>query len=389
MTPCHNPLVIILFVEMHVGGSKLSSISNFVVLLRQVEPQPGFIVRPLANLFGHVVNLLFNLVYSIGVANSLGFTIILMTIIFRTLMMPLSIKSQKSMMRMKELKPELDKIQEKYGNSKDPEIIRKMNQEKQMLMQKHDANPLKGCFPMLLQMPIFIGLNFIMRQAFLYIVSLREIYHDLARAIQAVPNYIELLNPLAQELIPNALMQNAAEAQNLYTNYGYTLAQAREAVGDMIHLANPADLARMINRFTAETWAMLEAQIPAAYWADIDSLNSLRGSIETFFTISMVEQSGFGWPQILLPVLTGITMLCSSWLMQQRTADPNADDKVKMQQKIMLIVMPLFMVFITFSLPAGVALFWVTSQVYQVVQDIVLLKKDKVPIALPFTKKGE
>jgi len=375
----------------------LNLLSNFAFLARQIEREPGFIVRPIAALFGHLVNALFNVVYFIGErvfdspANTLGFTIILMTIIFRACMMPLSIKAQKSMMRMRELKPELDKIQAKYGNSKDPEIIKKMNAEKQVLMQKHDANPLKGCFPMLLQMPLFIGLNFIMRQAFLYITHLRTVYYDLATAIQQAPGYIELIRPIALDLLPNAIQRNNEEVARLLNQWQDHSLQAfetaRAQVGDVISLEIPADLSRVINRFTVENWAYLQEHISPSYWAEIARLNDYRHSIESFLGLSMVEQSGWTWPHILLPLLTVITMLCSQWLSQQRMADPNADDKAKMQQKIMLIVMPLFIGFITVGLPGGVALFWVTSQVFQVAQDLILNKKDGIPLKLPFSKK--
>jgi YidC/Oxa1 family membrane protein insertase len=312
-----------------------------------------------------------------------------MTIIFRFLIMPLGLKSQKSMMRMRELKPELDKIEAKYGNSKDPEIVKKKNAEKQVLMQKHDANPLKGCFPMLLQMPLFIGLNFIMRQAFLYIVRLRDLYNELATAIQQVPGYIEMLMPTTLELLPTSILRNNEEVRSLMAQ-GFSFEAARAQVGDVISIAVPADLSRVINRFTSEHWAWLQEQLsdlPAYYWTQIAELNERRHAIESFLGLSMVEQSGWTWPYILLPLLTVITMLCSQWISQQRMADPNADDKVKMQQKIMLIVMPLFLGFITVGLPGGVALFWVTSQVYQVVQDLILNKKDGIPLKLPFRKK--
>jgi len=84
--------------------------------------------------------------------------------------------------------------------------------------------------------------------------------------------------------------------------------------------------------------------------------------------------------------LVGITMLCSSWLMQLRTADPNADDKAKMQQKIMLIVMPVIMTFFTVGFPVGVGLFWITSQIFQIAQDLILNKKAGIPFRLPFKR---
>lgn len=356
---------------------------------RQVEPSPGFIVRPIAAVFGYVIDFLFNIVYAIGPAHSLGITIILMTIIFRALMMPLSIKSQKSMMRMRELKPELDKIEAKYGKSKDPEIVKKMNAEKTALIAKNDANPLKSCFPMLLQMPLFIGLNFIMRQAFLYVSTLRNVYHELAIAIQQVPGYLDIIGPMARPLIPDSILQNNVEAHRLVQYGGQTLEQAREQLGDVISLDVAADLSRVIHLFSAENWAYIQESIPAYYWTAINELNMHRQSIEHFLGLNLVDSSSLSWPTIMVPLLVGVTMLCSSWLMQQRTADPNADEKAKLQQRIMLVVMPVFIAAITFGMPVGVGLFWITSQIYQIAQDIGLNIKDGVPIRLPFMKKAE
>ena len=191
---------------------------------RQVVPEPGFIVGPIARVFGYVIDFVFNIVYAIGPAHSLGLTIILMTIIFRLLMAPLSIKAQKSMMKMRELKPELDKINEKYGKSKDPEITRKANAERSALMAKHGANPLSGCLPMLIQMPMFLGLNFIMRQAFLYITRLRDIYYNLSTALLNVPGIIGdgvgRLEILANEFIPSNMHANNQELSNLLFQHG-------------------------------------------------------------------------------------------------------------------------------------------------------------------------
>jgi membrane protein insertase Oxa1/YidC/SpoIIIJ len=76
--------------------------------------------------------------------------------------------------------------------------------------------------------------------------------------------------------------------------------------------------------------------------------------------------------------------------MQLRQHDPNATDQVKMTQRIMLFAMPLVMAFFTAGFPVGVGIFWISSQVFQVVTDVVLLKKANVKIRLPFMKeRGE
>ena len=82
-----------------------------------------------------------------------GAAIIVITILLKLLTWWPTTKSMKSMQAMSKLKPEMDKIKEKYGNDKN-----RMNQEVMELYKKHGVNPLGGCLPMLIQFPIYIAL---------------------------------------------------------------------------------------------------------------------------------------------------------------------------------------------------------------------------------------
>ena len=365
-----------------------------------VVPEPGFIVGPIARVFGFVIDFLFGIVFStIGPAHSLGLTIILMTIIVRFLMMPLMLKSQRAMLKLREIKPELDKITEKYGKSNDPEIKKKMNAERTVVMSKHGANPLSGCLPLLITMPLFIGLNFIIRQAFLYITRLRDFYHELSVALLNVPGFEAgggKLGEMANRFIPqNMHTNNAALARILVDQgiwYDFTdvqLAAARELVGETIFIAWPEHLTRVINRFTTDEWYELYGYIPTALLPSIQSMVANIASIETFFGLHVVHAAGFGWPGIMIPILVLISSFISSWLMQKRQFDPNADDKVKTQQKIMLYLMPVVMTAFTFTLPAGVGMFWIATQVFQATQDFIMFRRDGVDLNIPWLRKKE
>jgi YidC/Oxa1 family membrane protein insertase len=87
---------------------------------------------------------------------SYGMAIIVMTIIIRTVLLPLNIKQTKSSMAMSKLQPEIKKLQEKYKN--DPQ---KSQQEMMKLYKERGASPLSGCLPMLIQWPIFIALYYV------------------------------------------------------------------------------------------------------------------------------------------------------------------------------------------------------------------------------------
>ena len=79
--------------------------------------------------------------------------IAVLTLMVRLLVLPLTLKQQKSVQRLQELQPELENLQKKYA--KDPE---KKSQEQMKIYQKAGVNPLGGCLPTLLQFPILIGL---------------------------------------------------------------------------------------------------------------------------------------------------------------------------------------------------------------------------------------
>lgn len=87
---------------------------------------------------------------------SFGLSIILVTLIIRLAILPLMIKQTKSSKAMQALQPEMAALKEKYS-SKDQQTQQKLQQETMALFSKHGVNPLAGCFPLLIQMPILIG----------------------------------------------------------------------------------------------------------------------------------------------------------------------------------------------------------------------------------------
>lgn len=92
--------------------------------------------------------------------NNWGFAIIFLTLIVRLIMLPLNIKSFKSMKRMQVIQPKLQAIREKFKD--DPTSL---NRETMLLMKNEKVNPLGGCLPMLLQMPVFFALYQVLGQS--------------------------------------------------------------------------------------------------------------------------------------------------------------------------------------------------------------------------------
>ena len=95
-----------------------------------------------------------------GFLGNWGWSIIILTILIKILLYPLSAASLKSMAKMRTLQPEMARIKELYGDDR-----QKAGQEQMALFKKHRVNPLGGCFPMLLQMPVFIALYWVLSES--------------------------------------------------------------------------------------------------------------------------------------------------------------------------------------------------------------------------------
>ena len=106
-----------------------------------------FKIQALVDFVVHVLNAIY------GVVGNYGVAIIIVTVLMRIIIFPLTLKQEKSMKKMRELQPELEKIKEKYKDN--PQEYQQKTAE---LYRESGVNPLGGCLPLLIQMPVFVAL---------------------------------------------------------------------------------------------------------------------------------------------------------------------------------------------------------------------------------------
>ena len=138
-------------------------------------------------IFGYI------LAFFYAIVPNLGISIILLTVTVMLLMFPLTAKQAKSMVEMQRLQPEIKKLQAKYRGDR-----QKLNEEMMKLYQEHKVNPLGGCLPLLVQMPVFIGLFQVLRRAYEFVPQGSSLYKafcgDLSHdACKADPNHLYFL----------------------------------------------------------------------------------------------------------------------------------------------------------------------------------------------------
>jgi YidC/Oxa1 family membrane protein insertase len=311
------------------------------------DPGAGILVGKIAWILGWIVNLFFNFVYNnITEANCLGISIIFLTIFTRCLLLPFAYKSQKSTFAMQALQPELQAIQAKYKDQmSDPEIQKKVNLETQKLYSKHNVNPLGGCLPMIIQLPIFYGLYRIMQNPFYYIDIIGNIYNQISTTI-----------------LENAGTNN--DVLSLVTQFA-TAAGVTEGTTMDVSLFN-----RLLNTLSLSQINQFVQLMPGTNIAD---LYAQKTSIETFMGLNLTETIGFTLSyKLLMPILSGFTTWLSTWIVTRKNKP--TDPAMQSQQRVMQITMPLMMAWITTSCPGGVGIYWITSNCFMIVQQFVLMK---------------
>ena len=154
----------------------------------------GELWSTLVNGMTSLINWLYHATVAIGLPNY-GLAIILLTILIKVVLYPLTHKQMVSMRRMAEIQPKIKEIQAKY-KGKDPQ---KMQQKIMEMYKEYNVNPMAGCLPIVVQMPILIALyralyhfNFInhAHATFFWVKDLSQIYPLFPLSLATIPNLI-------------------------------------------------------------------------------------------------------------------------------------------------------------------------------------------------------
>lgn len=315
---------------------------------RMVQADPGIIVGPISSVLGFILDFIYNVLAHITGPAALGWSIIVFTILIRFAILPMAVKMQRNMKKMQQLKPQMDAINAKYKD-KGKEEQQQKAMEIQALYRDNGVNPLAGCAPMLLQMPIFITLFAMFQRPYLYISQLHTVYANLAQEIMVIPGFGQVLwnNPsIGLDRIPS----NMADLQLMYQ----------------------PDLLRLFNAWTPADWQLFVSQLPAQYHASIQTLLYQKDAMEHFAGISLIANAGLNWPAVLLPIFAAATSFLTAKMTMKSQPTPTdtdaAGNMMASQQKVMLYMMPAMMGFFTFVSPGAVGLYWVVSNLFQIAQ---------------------
>ena len=323
-----------------------------------VLTKAGSILGPIATVLCYVMDILFRFTSSFGVFN-VGLCIILFTIVMKTLMIPLTIKQQKTTKLMSVMNPEIQAIQKKYKGKSDQESMQRQNVEIQAVYEKYGTSMTGGCLPLLIQMPILLALYRVIYNIPAYVPSVRVYFDNVVTPLMGQADYAQKLQ----------------EITNIATACGGKL--------DKFDFTNANRLVDMLYKFSTSQWGELQALFPAI--SDVIGQNAaVVERMNTFLGLNMAEAPGwvpsFAW---IIPVLAAVSQWFSTKLMSGNQPSTSADAENPMAQsmKTMTTTMPLFSAFICITMPAGLGIYWIATSVVTIIQQLIVnAYMDKVNI---------
>ena len=323
-----------------------------------VLTKAGSILGPIATVLGYVMDILFRFTSSFGVFN-VGLCIILFTIVMKTLMIPLTIKQQKTTKLMSVMNPEIQAIQKKYKGKSDQESMQRQNVEIQAVYEKYGTSMTGGCLPLLIQMPILLALYRVIYNIPAYVPSVRVYFDNVVTPLMGQADYAQKLQ----------------EITNIATACGGKL--------DKFDFTNANLLVDMLYKFSTAQWGELQTLFPAI--SDVIGQNAaVVERMNTFLGLNMAEAPGwvpsFAW---IIPILAAVSQWFSTKLMSGNQPSTSADAENPMAQsmKTMTTTMPLFSAFICITMPAGLGIYWIATSVVTIIQQLIVnAYMDKVNI---------
>ena len=141
-----------------------------MMLLAQAQQSTGNggILAPFVIIFGWIIRAIYDGLAAMGIYN-VGLCIILFTLVSKLILLPVTMKQQRSMKINQHMQPEINKITKKYRNKRDQASMMKQQEEMQKVYAKYGSSPTGGCLPTLIQFPIIMALYYVIRGVNTYI----------------------------------------------------------------------------------------------------------------------------------------------------------------------------------------------------------------------------
>ncbi len=321
----------------------------------------------------------------LSVAGSYGIGIILLTVIVRAAMWPLGLTQQRSMRTMQLLQPKMKAIQERYKSN--PQV---MQQKMMEFYKEHKFNPMAGCFPLLIQMPIFILLystlmspQFIQMAGdsqFLFIKRLDATLKTSAGisndGVLGVSKYDTFMTGKTAKVYLKGIDEPLENVKIEKPN------KAVEVQGEL-EPGKTADFKISLDSLNLKFSQLDQIEKAEIDVTDVQTKESEKMTFERKdgLLVSSIPtkemKASFHYDVLLLIALFAVTMILSQKAMMAMNKNAQQDPAQAAMQKSMNTFMPIMLTFtfVIIPIPAGVLLYLISSNIFQVIQTVIINKQ--------------
>ncbi len=259
-----------------------------------------------------------------GIWPSYGGAIVLLTMLIMLVMAPITVRQTRSRMAMQRLQPEVKRLRSKYGDDRE-----RLNQEMMALYQANNVNPLGGCLPILIQLPVFLVLFQVVRG-----LTRRVTDAGLALGATSFGSDRVVVDFDERTFNPDYLSESSQLAQDL-----------REAT----------------------------------------EMNSFGLDLSESASSALADSVVTGVPYLLLVIGVGVT----TWLQQKQIQGRQKTSEMNPQQQMIMKVLPFMLPIFSFGFPAALVVYWFVSNLFRVGQQMFITKRvygtedDEIEIVRP------
>ena len=287
--------------------------------------------RPL----GWIIEISYRFTHNYAIALFI-FALVLQIVLF-----PLGIKQQKNSVKQASLRPKEMAIRKKYAGRNDKPTQQKLNEEIMELYQRENFNPMGGCLPMLIQLPILFSL---------YNVVISPLKYICGFGAETIKNI--------QLKVYEILQAAGTEGFEAFAE-GKTVSQ--------INLITKMRELGLTNFVGENGQAITESMLP--------DFTIFGGKLD----LSMIPIQHLWSILLLIPALTLVVTYGSTWISRKLMYNPNPEAQNDISMKIMNLSMPLLSVYISFTVPATIGLYWIFRSILGVLQQFALSKMFPIP----------
>ncbi|SHJ37288.1 YidC/Oxa1 family membrane protein insertase [Pseudobutyrivibrio xylanivorans] len=324
----------------------------------------GSILGPIAKVLGWFMDKIYILLASIGIEN-IALTIVIFTIFIYLCMFPLTYKQQKFAVLTRKMQPEMKAIQDKYKGKKDQASMQAQQSETQALYDKYGISPTGSCVYMLIQMPILFALYRVFYNVPAYISSVKNVFTELVNGIMATDGF-------------------ATTMQNIFDESGVKNLRPTFTGSDTTVISD--SIIDVLYKLPSAGWEAVTSNFPALA-SSVDTVVAKLEKINYLFVLNISDTPlnliKDGWSAdtknfgliicaLLIPVCSYLSQMANIKLTP--TSTEGQSEQMAQQMKTMNLMMPLMSLFICFSVPVGLGLYWIAGAVVRIIQQYFLNK---------------